>query len=519
MNASCPSRLLAILLGLICAVCAPGNAADIGKNVASVLASSPTVSSISPNIGALSGSQTVTITGTGFVAGSTSVTINTLSATNVSVSSSTAMTCDVPANNPGTYDVVVTVVSMGTGTLTLGYTYIPAPTVSSISPNSGSAAGGQTVTISGNNFVAGSTSVQFDAAHQGPAATNVNVISQTSLTCTTPAHNAGTVDIKVTSTGGAVIKSSYYTYIALPAFTSVAPNMGPVSGGTNVTITGSDFASGATVTFAGTAATNIVVVDSATITCTTSAHVSGTADIAITTAGGTGTGSSAFVYLAAPTVVSVSPNVGTIAGGTAVTITGSAYVNGVTITFDGITATGVVVVNTTTLTCITPSHSAGPVAIVVATPGGSVMLAGGYYFADGPTISSTNNTAFNVEIAAMFLVTSTGVPSGAIALAGALPSGFNFVDNGDGTATISGTPAAGTAGVYNLTLTATNPGGSASQIFVLTVIASTPVVGSGLDSDGDGFSDVFEMANGSNPLDPSSTPFNGTKITSSRSRY
>ena len=39
---------------------------------------------------------------------------------------------------------------------------------------------------------------------------------------------------------------------------------------------------------------------------------------------------------------------------------------------------------------------------------------------------------------------------------GALPGGVTFTDNGDGTATLAGTPAANSAGVYPLTLTASN---------------------------------------------------------------
>ena len=45
----------------------------------------------------------------------------------------------------------------------------------------------------------------------------------------------------------------------------------------------------------------------------------------------------------------------------------------------------------------------------------------------------------------------------AITETGALPSGVTFTDNGDGTATLAGTPAAGTAGSYPITITATPP--------------------------------------------------------------
>ena len=55
----------------------------------------------------------------------------------------------------------------------------------------------------------------------------------------------------------------------VPFVNSVTPNSGAIAGGTAVTITGIDFATGATVTFGGVAATNVVVVNSTTITATT----------------------------------------------------------------------------------------------------------------------------------------------------------------------------------------------------------------------------------------------------------
>ena len=58
--------------------------------------------------------------------------------------------------------------------------------------------------------------------------------------------------------------------------------------------------------------------------------------------------------------------------------------------------------------------------------------------------------------AGTFTVTTTGFPTAALSETGALPTGVTFVDNGDGTATLAGTPAAGTGGTYVLTITAAN---------------------------------------------------------------
>ena len=73
----------------------------------------------------------------------------------------------------------------------------PAATVAAISPISGSANGGTAVTITGTGFLSGA-SVKLG----GTAATGVTVVSSTSITATTPAHAAGTVDVVVTNTDG-----------------------------------------------------------------------------------------------------------------------------------------------------------------------------------------------------------------------------------------------------------------------------------------------------------------------------
>jgi hypothetical protein len=86
-------------------------------------------------------------------------------------------------------------------------------------------------------------------------------------------------------------------------------------------------------------------------------------------------------------------------------------------------------------------------------------------------ITSSDATTFTVGSAGTFTVTSSaGFPPGTtLTRTGALPAGVTFTDNGDGTATLAGTPAAGEGGSYALTLKATNSVGTTSQAFTLTV--------------------------------------------------
>ncbi|HEY2911061.1 MAG TPA: FG-GAP-like repeat-containing protein, partial [Gemmataceae bacterium] len=87
-----------------------------------------------------------------------------------------------------------------------------------------------------------------------------------------------------------------------------------------------------------------------------------------------------------------------------------------------------------------------------------------------PTITSASSTTFAVGAAGTFTVSSTGFPTAALSEVGALPGGVSFIDNGDGTATLSGTPAAGTGGTYIFSIGASNGvAPDASQSFTLTV--------------------------------------------------
>ncbi len=86
-----------------------------------------------------------------------------------------------------------------------------------------------------------------------------------------------------------------------------------------------------------------------------------------------------------------------------------------------------------------------------------------------PTITSAASATATVGSSFSFTVKATGAPAPTMAESGALPSGLTWTDNGNGTATLAGTPGVNVGGVYDLTFTATNTGGTATQSFTLTV--------------------------------------------------
>ena len=73
-----------------------------------------------------------------------------------------------------------------------------------------------------------------------------------------------------------------------------------------------------------------------------------------------------------------------------------------------------------------------------------------------PAITSGNAATFTVGTGETFMVTTAGTPTPAITETGALPSGVTFTDNGNGTATLTGTATTGSQGSYPLTIAAAN---------------------------------------------------------------
>src|SRR5262249_44649452 len=172
-------------------------------------APTPAVSAIAPASGVGAGGTSVVVTGLGFM-GATSVSFGGNAATAFTVDSDTQITCSSPAGS-GTVDIVVTT-PVGTSSALPAdqFTYAaPMPVVTGISPTSGPATGGTSVTITGTGFT-GVPSVGFGG-------TGVNVQSgatDTQLVVVSPG-GTGTVDLTVTTPAGtsATSPSDQFTYV------------------------------------------------------------------------------------------------------------------------------------------------------------------------------------------------------------------------------------------------------------------------------------------------------------------
>jgi hypothetical protein len=189
-----------------------------------------------------------------------------------------------------------------------------------------------------------------------------------------------------TSPSWSILETRVFTLTSVtpsPIITSIAPTSGTIVGGTHVTISGTDFTGTTDIKFDGTSATSIVVVNSTTITCDTPAHAAGVVDVDLYNPAGDYNYPASYTYTVA-TLVSLSPVAGNIAGGDSVTLTGTNLTGATDVKFDGTSATSIVVVDDSHVTCLTPAHAAGTVDVQIFTPAGNPSLVASYEYDDAP---------------------------------------------------------------------------------------------------------------------------------------
>jgi len=232
-----------------------------------------------------------------------------------------------------------------------------------------------TVTNVGPALVAGDTFYLFSKALTGGG----------SLTIVSPGNtftNNLAVNGSISVVGGGSPQSP-------PVITRLSPTNGVASGGTVVTVTGTNFVSGDTVTFGSTAGTGVTVNSSTNLTVTTPAGSAGAVNVTVTdTYSQSSTLTNGFTYVLppAPVITHLSPTNGYAAGGTVVTITGSNFVSGDTVKFGSNAGTSVTVNSSTNITVTTPAGSVGAVNVTVTdTSSQSSTLTDGFTYTVAPS--------------------------------------------------------------------------------------------------------------------------------------
>ncbi|MDP2341565.1 MAG: IPT/TIG domain-containing protein [Deltaproteobacteria bacterium] len=241
------------------------------------------------------------------------------------------------------------------GVLVEGFRYLWPPEVTSVSPPQGPTVGGTRVIVSGR-FFAPSTTLAFDDV----PCVDVEFLSSTELACTTPPGEAGPADVAAATDVLVGIGIGVFTYVPPPRVDSIEPAEGPTFGGELVTVRGAFFQPGALVFIDGAPCSNAVVVDEATILCTTPPGARGPADVQVINIDGQeDTAEGIYNYVG----VAVTPDHGLPTGFTHVRVRAAGLQPGVVLTFDGEVAS-CAFVSARELDCESPAQ---PGAIGVAT--------------------------------------------------------------------------------------------------------------------------------------------------------
>lgn len=180
----------------------------------------------------------------------------------------------------------------------------------------------------------------------------------------------------------ALVGSDEFTQVFSPTPSAVGlnPEFGPLAGGTEVAITGSNFVKVRSVRFGSTAAASFTVDSPSAIRAVSPPGQAGTIHVTVVNAYGTspprtrgffGGASTLFTYLGPPAVTGVAPNSGPPAGGTQVTISGTGFSGTTAVRFGGTGAASFTVNSATRITAVAPPAAAGAVNITVTTPYGT----------------------------------------------------------------------------------------------------------------------------------------------------
>lgn len=360
---------------------------------------SPRVDQVTPNFGPAQGGNEVLLTGSGFQP-DVKVYFGWEEARVLEVTPNQVRVI-APANAPGLYDVtVVNVYDTGIFIKEDAYEYrqpLTSPRITGVFPSQGPAQGGTLLTISGEYFwpgvrvFVGTNEAFLYVNNEGqivPKEMGTQIISPLvasggkAIYVHTPEgpkagdnYLVGPVDVTIVNPdGGSATLRGGFTYKlpdSQPVITGVSPAAGTTKGGTPVTISGSDFREGLQVYFGGAAAT-VKKITADTIEVVTPAHDPGAVDVTVVNKdGGVAAAYRAFEYLvpgSEPVIKSVEPQAGSVLGGTAVTIRGEDFRNGVKVFFGGVEAASVMRVDYQTITAVTSPSAAGTVDVTVVNP-------------------------------------------------------------------------------------------------------------------------------------------------------
>lgn len=213
---------------------------------------------------------------------------------------------------------------------------LAAPSITSITPASGPTAGSTTITISGSGF---GNKPEFASVLLSGSLMTITAISDTQIRATTPAGEGTGKQVTVT-VSGQTSNAATFNYLP-PAISSFTPATFPTSGGTSLTLVGSNFGLNPTVT-SGTTNFPVTSRTHSNIVCTVPAGQGSSVPVTVTTAGQTSNSTS--ISYVPPAITSITPATGPTAGGSLITLTGSNFGTAPSVTMD---STGISILSNT----------------------------------------------------------------------------------------------------------------------------------------------------------------------------
>ncbi|MFW5965948.1 MAG: IPT/TIG domain-containing protein [Persicimonas sp.] len=214
----------------------------------------PDAAAFDPDSGPTDGGTAVEIRGWGLDASDLEVTFGGDEATIVDREESYAIV-ETPPGSVGPVDVVVSVGGDEIGVFDDAFRYFESIEVDGVSPSEGSTEGGDRVTVSGSGFS------EAERVTFGGIAASFDVISDTEIEATTPAHGAGSADLVVEGEGAEARLEDGYTYVGELEVWGFTPARGAIAGGTYVEVRGSGFADQTDFQFGDEPAEEVEVVD------------------------------------------------------------------------------------------------------------------------------------------------------------------------------------------------------------------------------------------------------------------
>ncbi|HEX3901985.1 MAG TPA: IPT/TIG domain-containing protein [Polyangia bacterium] len=153
-----------------------------------------------------------------------------------------------PASNPDTLFIDAQATGGGglTTTASLALQLVPAPVPTGIAPAVGTTLGGTLVTVSGDDFVSGSTELAFDGQAAG-----IYQVTPTAILAYTPPHLAGAAVVTVTTGGATATLTDSFLFVTPPSVREIAPTSGPPAGLVPITIVGDSFTPTTEISFGG----------------------------------------------------------------------------------------------------------------------------------------------------------------------------------------------------------------------------------------------------------------------------